>query len=193
MAVKKKTATAKKKVAKKKTAKKKVVKKAITKSKKSSGKVAPPAYFLSLSVENVRCFGPKQTIDLSDGKGKPAQWTVILGDNNTGKTTLLQCFVVLEPTEMQDFPGFKHTVPQVFIHYNKFDLFRDKEKDTMSISGKACLSDKLKSGERVCPTDVSVLISSPADRKSGGYDWHARSEGLFDGLICYGYGASRIM
>jgi len=46
-------------------------------------------YFLSLSVENVRCFGEKQTLDLSDGNGKPAKWTVILGNNGTGKTTLL--------------------------------------------------------------------------------------------------------
>lgn len=48
------------------------------------------AYFLSLSLENVRCFGPKQTLDLSDGHGKPAQWTIILGLNGTGKTTILQ-------------------------------------------------------------------------------------------------------
>jgi predicted ATP-binding protein involved in virulence len=47
-------------------------------------------YFLSLSLENVRCFGAKQTLDLSDGNGRPAQWTVILGDNGTGKTTLLE-------------------------------------------------------------------------------------------------------
>ena len=46
-------------------------------------------YFLSLSVENVRCFAEKQTLDLSDGNGRPAQWTVILGDNGTGKSTLL--------------------------------------------------------------------------------------------------------
>ena len=48
------------------------------------------AYFLSLSLENVRCFGPKQTLDLSDGNGKPARWTILLGLNGTGKTTVLQ-------------------------------------------------------------------------------------------------------
>jgi AAA domain, putative AbiEii toxin, Type IV TA system len=50
----------------------------------------PTAYFLSLEVENVRCFGKKQKLDLSDGNGKPAPWTIILGVNGTGKTTLLQ-------------------------------------------------------------------------------------------------------
>src|SRR5579884_4217068 len=58
----------------------------------------PPAprgvYFLSLSLENTRCFGPKQALDLSDGKGKPAQWTILLGDNGTGKTTVLQALTL---------------------------------------------------------------------------------------------------
>ena len=49
-------------------------------------------YFLSLKLENVRCFGSEQTLNLSDSrdKNRPAQWTVILGDNGTGKTTLLE-------------------------------------------------------------------------------------------------------
>jgi hypothetical protein len=71
-----------------------------------------PAYFLSLSLENVRCFGPKQTLDLSDGKGKPARWTIILGLNGTGKTTLLQSLVGFEqrtpqkpPDPLPDFWG----------------------------------------------------------------------------------------
>lgn len=61
----------------------------------------PPAYFLSVTVANVRCFGPAQTLDLSDGEGRPAPWTVILGDNGTGKTTLLQAIAALEPRERE--------------------------------------------------------------------------------------------
>jgi translation initiation factor RLI1 len=57
----------------------------------SSVRGTPGTYFLSLTVENVRCFGPAQTLDLSDGNGRHARWTVILGENNTGKTTLLTC------------------------------------------------------------------------------------------------------
>ena len=52
-----------------------------------------PMYFLSLDVENIRCFGEKQTLDLSDGNGRPAPWTLLLGDNSLGKTTLLQCLI----------------------------------------------------------------------------------------------------
>lgn len=56
----------------------------MTKTSSSQG-----VYFLSLTVENVRCFAEKQTLDLSDGNGKPAQWTVMLGNNGVGKSTLL--------------------------------------------------------------------------------------------------------
>ncbi|SET08049.1 AAA domain-containing protein [Hymenobacter actinosclerus] len=50
----------------------------------------PPAYFLSLSLENVRSFGDKQTISFARPDGRPAQWTIILGDNGVGKTTVLK-------------------------------------------------------------------------------------------------------
>ncbi|OHD09603.1 MAG: hypothetical protein A2Y34_15390 [Spirochaetes bacterium GWC1_27_15] len=58
-------------------------------------------YFLDLTVENVLCFKERQTLDLSDGNGNPAMWTVILGDNGVGKTTLLKCLGSFEPEEIQ--------------------------------------------------------------------------------------------
>lgn len=54
-------------------------------------KTSTPVYFTSLEVENVRCFGDIQRLDLTDGRGRPARWTLILGENGVGKTTLLQC------------------------------------------------------------------------------------------------------
>lgn len=56
-----------------------------------------PMYFLSLSLENVKCFGSKQTLDLSNGKGAPAPWTLLLGDNGVGKTTLLELITLMRP------------------------------------------------------------------------------------------------
>lgn len=68
-----------------------------TRSKAAKAEPSPPTYFLSLTLENYRSFGPKQTLDLSDGKGRPAPWTVILGDNGTGKTSLLHKLVDMVP------------------------------------------------------------------------------------------------
>lgn len=66
---------------------------AAKKNKSTETNTPKNAYFLSLELENVRCFGERQKIDFSDGNGSLKQWTIILGDNGTGKTTLLQCIL----------------------------------------------------------------------------------------------------
>ena len=91
---------------KKKPARRKKSKKA---ARKSTGK---PLYLLSVDVENVRCFGPAQTLQLSDERGKPYGWTVIFGDNGAGKSTLLQAVCGIAST-MQD-----HKEVPSFIRYN---------------------------------------------------------------------------
>lgn len=55
-------------------------------------------YFLDFSIENVRCYGKKQTLKLADDKGQPYHWTIILGDNGVGKTSLLKGIVSLAPS-----------------------------------------------------------------------------------------------
>ena len=59
----------------------------------------PWCYFLELELENIRCFGDRVKLDLRDPENDaiPARWTVILGENGTGKTTLLQALVAMQP------------------------------------------------------------------------------------------------
>jgi energy-coupling factor transporter ATP-binding protein EcfA2 len=54
------------------------------------------SYFLSLELENVRCFSTRQILDLKDSNGWPARWTILLGENGTGKTTVLQLLAAFE-------------------------------------------------------------------------------------------------
>jgi len=61
----------------------------------ASNNKIPPAYFLSLEIENVLCFKGKHELKLSSNDC-PAQWTVILGNNGVGKTTLLRCLAGME-------------------------------------------------------------------------------------------------
>ena len=66
-------------------------------------------YFSSLQVENVRCFGNRQRLSLSAADGQPARWTLILGDNGVGKTTLLQCLAWMRLLPAGDSKGSKTT------------------------------------------------------------------------------------
>ncbi len=76
-----------------------------------------PVYLVDLIIENIRCFRERQTLDLSDGNGRPAHWTILLGDNGTGKTTLLQCLMGLAPSSDYTFqtPNVEQmTIPASF-------------------------------------------------------------------------------
>jgi energy-coupling factor transporter ATP-binding protein EcfA2 len=105
----KKKATSKKVTTRKKTTKKKGRKRRGKKTTVSSG---APQYLLSIDVENIRCFGPTQTLQLSGDRSTPYAWTVIFGDNGAGKTTLLQAVCSIAST-LQD----RKEVPS-FIRYN---------------------------------------------------------------------------
>ena len=63
-----------------------------------------PFYFANLELENICSFGSRQSLNLLNESGHPSQWTVILGDNGVGKTTLLQCLARMRPqlNEMVD-------------------------------------------------------------------------------------------
>lgn len=71
----------------------------------STFKNSPAIYFKSLELENIRCFKGKQTLDLTRGDGIPAQWTLLLGDNGVGKTTLLQCLAWVRPVPEVEVEG----------------------------------------------------------------------------------------
>lgn len=67
-------------------------------------------YYWSLSLENVRCFGPAQTLELHRD-GKVAKWVVLLGDNGVGKTTVLQCLYAMKPTLTELAQGLSASQP----------------------------------------------------------------------------------
>ena len=56
----------------------------------------PPVYFSTLELQDVRCFGGRQILDLT-GNGHPKQWSLLIGENGAGKTTLLQCLAWMRP------------------------------------------------------------------------------------------------
>lgn len=103
---------------------------------KKNGKQVPESksiYFQSLKLEDVLCFKGQQRINLANTKGQPAQWTVILGNNNTGKTTLLRCIAALDVIIVEDpsprvseIYGIKLMWPD--IHFDRSERFKISAK-----------------------------------------------------------------
>ncbi|MDQ8015234.1 MAG: AAA family ATPase [Flavobacterium nitrogenifigens] len=57
-------------------------------------------YFSTLEVKNVKCFDDQsQILDLRRRDGSISPWTIILGDNGIGKTTLLKCLAWMSPVQ----------------------------------------------------------------------------------------------
>jgi hypothetical protein len=81
-------------------------------------------YFTQLKITDLKCFHGENTINLSAENGDFARWTVILGNNNTGKTTILKALAGFEPIEKRAAMGDEDTeyldvwIP---IAYNKLD------------------------------------------------------------------------
>lgn len=173
-------------------------------SNKKNGKASTPAYFLSLTVENVRCFGPRQTLDLSDGNGQPSQWTLVLGNNGVGKTTLLQCLSLLTPKLDPLFGKFLKSLGKLdtqnsnqFLYPRAYDLrfksFRESshrnDKSTLNLSAVFSTRTKLNERKSEGITGESYFIEK--HDKSAALS--AIKDELLKDFVCFGYGASRRM
>jgi predicted ATP-binding protein involved in virulence len=153
------------------------------------------AYFLSLSLENVRCFRDKQTLDLSDGKGGPARWTILLGNNGTGKTTILQAlaaFVWLSRTYLREQypayagqPGFVSS-PPAFARalFHRDDKAGELKVDFTHMRGF--------SGQRSGAVGTSFIRFGPESKFVETRSTPLQIDGQPTDFPCFcGYGASR--
>ncbi len=154
----------------------------------------PPAYFLSLSLENVRSFGEKQTISFARKDGRPAQWTIILGDNGVGKTTVLKALaaVGVSPTK-ELFPDGEFLDPNFDYDWQtKWWPTRNKSEHTTLINYSAHIGDLHLVKAPTHDSEYAIQILGKHDEITSKY--HLRVESIpktLEGLFCYGYGASR--
>jgi predicted ATPase len=159
-------------------------------------KLATPCYFLNLTVENVRSFGSPQMLDLSDGRGRPSQWTILLGDNGSGKTTLLQCLASLVPREVQGQSG-SHKSPNAKPYAADIFMSHPSEEKYRSFIRVSSIRSKI---------STTLAYGAMLAAKDGNYDtiaaeveitaqiWGSSSTGYSPavaGFLVYGYGAAR--
>ncbi len=73
----------------------------------SSSTLPSATYLVQLVVQDVKPFRGRHVLDLRTPKGKPARWTLILGENGVGKTSLLECIAASVPRRNVDESGGK--------------------------------------------------------------------------------------
>ncbi len=147
-------------------------------SKKITEQTPPPAYFGALTITDVKCFKGEHFIDLSDSNGKPAMWTVILGNNNTGKTTLLKCSAHLEPIKIK----LTDEDEKVFVPKGGMgNTFENRECVSSDILYKVNEEKYLKMSEWSYQEGAASLLDDTDDNY------------FVKNLIIYGYGTNRKM
>lgn len=116
----------------------------------------------SFSIQNYRCI-KDLNVDCLDDKGKVRQWTVLLGENNSGKTNVLRALALLEPEEM-NLPGLdKAFVPSIITRTRDRSSFRSFYDSHLKLKAK------LENGkELVCDSrDIQVFDFDPEIRLFG--------------------------
>lgn len=169
-------------------------KKATTRRKPAASKnKIPPAYFLSLEIENVLCFKERQELNLSNKDGLPAQWTVILGNNGVGKTTILRCLAGMEMVKYSLDDDEDFYMPILGNSQSLWNIW--KEMVDIEYSGEAA-EIRVDFVSRISLSSFRQITYPEIQSDSIMVGIGTYSEGISredSGLICYGYGATRRM
>jgi predicted ATP-binding protein involved in virulence len=156
--------------------------------------LSPAIYFKSLGLKNIRCFSGNQTLDLTIGDGRPAQWTLVLGNNGVGKTTLLQCLAWMRPVPRVDEQNTKVGINPALLDAENSDfekLLRSHQKGESILTAnltQGILLSELNTDSKTVP---EIFTSSNFSGKKNGELDKATSAGTdgehaFPLLIAYG-------
>lgn len=144
-------------------------------------------YFVSLTLTNVRCFRGPQTIRFADERDQPARWTILLGNNGTGKSTVLQSLAVAAPRAIVPHGNSALFGPQVFgavpppvSLWKPFRLPTENADFELSFVNTSSL---------LSPSSEPIKTVSFSMSPSGGGSW--TSDYWHEVPSCIGYGATR--
>lgn len=136
-------------------------------------------YFQSLSLENVRCFGTKQTISFQKKDGQIARWNIILGENGTGKTTILRSLAMLEARYHQS--RFNFIIDDIDLRY-----FYRNSRQLPFFDYTWLLNPDEEFSKKI------ININSAVINMGDGMESAANSSKIYP-FVLVGYGATRII
>ena len=169
-----------------------------------------PIYIQKLEVENVKTFESCTTLQLTRPEGDIPQWTLLLGDNGIGKSTLLQLIAWMKPVlpyDADDVP--EDFVPAPMINDEENEVLErlvhktTKRHQTATIRAVFVAKQRLGKGLRppliTCETKMTIALNSVGklDKVHPEFDtepsFDKEQENLFyrDEVALYAYSASR--
>lgn len=150
-------------------------------------------YFERLEFNNqVCCFRDQAVIDFSDGQGNWKRWTVILGDNGTGKTTLLQILAAFEFERFVNNNEYFNYSPKGFFEFRSTSSEKD---DFLNRTGRV-VAKLIKFYKSDNVDEIQKKSVDPPELHFLDYNNIATSVHRYSDLLdlrCFGYGANRSM
>ncbi|MEY4905924.1 MAG: replication and repair protein RecF [Bacteroidota bacterium] len=93
-------------------------------------------YIAQLEINRFKCFKGENSLSLTDEQGDFVPWTVIMGNNNSGKTTFLKAVAGLQPVEKKLILTKKDNSNTFEVNTFRVNTFRlNKEYEMISCSG----------------------------------------------------------
>ena len=127
-----------------------------------------PIYIKNLSLKNIRAFGDVK-LNFENEDGTLPQWTIILGDNGIGKSTLLQCVAWMKPLFLYEKDNIiSYYKPSPFITNEENDRFIglvSKNNDAYKAGSNITAnyqSNKFLKSKIITAKELSVIESSRA-------------------------------
>lgn len=165
-----------------------------------------PIYLRTLKLRNIKTFG-ETTLNFENKDGILPQWTLILGDNGIGKSTLLQCMAWMKPF----LPFKKDETPENFFYPSP--IINDEENDSLArlvrkipehyndgayikalFQANRNLKTKKVLFNDVCLTSIKIQLDNKGKLTEVNPSLMARGESFYNNeVVIYAYSAARIL
>lgn len=166
-----------------------------------------PIYIKNLKLKNIRTFGEVELI-FENKDGTLPQWTIILGDNGIGKSTLLHSVAWMKPLfSYQKDNKLTDYIPSPYITDEENDRFiglvsksNDAYKAGSNItanfqSNKVLKSKTIVNKDDICKTCVDFKINKDEELLDVNFDLNTTKNNNFkdNEVLIYAYSASRTL
>lgn len=157
-----------------------------------------PIYIKHLEIKGVKTLDSLIKLDLTKKGGSLSQWTVILGDNGIGKTTLLHCIAWMSPS----FPEGDEPTPIINDEENealeKLVSRHNPAHDSARIKATFVANHKLNQpklneAKELCELGMEIALNEKQKLQKVEPLFKSKSKEVFakNGVVIFGYGASR--